>query len=417
VLNVPGDPKGLIRQGHERVLAARFADAEFFWNADQKITLAQRIPMLERVTYQAKLGTYGDKVRRMKTLAENVCTELEKSGGMNAQERQHALRAVELCKCDLTTQMVQEFTELQGIMGGLYAKAQGEPGEVADAIYDHYRPAGIEDSCPRSVAGAVVSLADKLDSVVSGFAVGLEPTGSSDPFGLRRAGNGVVKIVFEVLPSLNLLSLTGMIAGSASQGTLGFLQERTAYYLGCGREIPYDTVRSLSLRDPGLRYDTVFGPEGPDLLRAGWVMKLAETIEAVRDTQDFQALAAAAKRTRNILTKSASADDLAGAEAGVDVAKLVEEPERELYSAYIRLADDLKGFEASGDYEAAFRAMATIRPQVDRFFEKVLVMAEDREVRRNRLRLLTALNKDVFARFADLSQIESSASTSVGAPT
>ncbi|MGH9404199.1 MAG: glycine--tRNA ligase subunit beta, partial [Terriglobia bacterium] len=204
VLNVEGDPKGLIRQGHERVLAARFADAEFFRNADRKVTLAQRVPTLERVMYQAKLGTYADKTRRMKALAEKICEELEKSGSMNATERQHALRAVELCKCDLTTQMVQEFTELQGIMGGLYAKSQGEPSEVADAIYDHYRPASAEDSCPRSVVGAVVSLADKLDSVVAGFAVGLEPTGSSDPFGLRRAGNGIVKIAAEKLTATNL---------------------------------------------------------------------------------------------------------------------------------------------------------------------------------------------------------------------
>ncbi len=418
VLNVPGDPGGLIRQGHERVLAARFADAEFFWYADQRIFLRDRMPMLERVTYQAKLGTYGDKVRRMKELTKKICEELEKSGNMTALEREHALRAVELCKCDLTTQMVQEFTELQGVIGGLYARAQGEPAEVADAIYDHYRPVSVEDACPRSVVGAVVSLADKLDSVVAGFSAGLEPTGSSDPFGLRRAGNGIIKLAVEALPRLNLSIVTNLAVDympqqgvtRASDAPLrprveAFLRERMEFYF---REVL------------GFQYDTVRAVLSVNVVQGWWVpsraLKISQSLERARDTEDFLALAAAAKRTRNILNKSASANDIAGGSEGVDPALLAEEPEVELHAAYEKLRDRVKALSDKGEYEEAFRLMAAIRPQVDRFFDKVLVMTKDAAVRRNRLLLLIRLNQDVFTSLADLAEIvvESRSKTAVG---
>jgi len=416
VLNVPGDPEGLIRQGHERVLAARFADAEFFWQADQKVPLDKRQQMLERVTYQAKLGTYGDKVRRMKALAEKICEEIEKSGSMNLETRQHALRAIELCKCDLATQMVQEFTELQGIMGGLYAKTQGEPQEVADAIYDHYRPAGVEDSCPRSVAGAVVSLADKLDSVVAGFAAGLEPTGSSDPFGLRRAGNGVVRVLLEfalpislsnfasryhqIVESLNWLGIQAEVPWSSVIPIVGaFFNERLRFYLENVAAMRYDTVRAVFAAAPEID----FAGTREKILEPLDIRRRADALEAIRDTEDFLALAAAAKRTRNIITKSAGGEDIGS--RGVDDSKLTEGPERELYAAYQRLKASLDSLGARGDYEEAFRTMAKIRPHVDRFFDSVLVMSEDTEVRRNRLKLLIRLNNDVFTRLADLAEI------------
>ncbi len=419
VLNVPGDPKGLIRQGHERVLAARFADAEFFWNADQKIRLADRIPMLERVTYQEKLGTYGDKVRRMRALAERICEQLEPLELMVAQDRPYALRAVELCKCDLTTQMVQEFTELQGVIGGLYAKAQGEPEAVADAVYDHYRPVSMDDACPRSIVGAVVSLADKLDSVVAGFAAGLEPTGSSDPFGLRRAGNGIIKLAVEALPGIRL-TITGDAIRDAAQTIQGlnhdtlsrkvdtFLRDRMEFYLREVARIRYDTARAILSPLVLLGYNT-FVPSD--------VLFRAKTLERVRDSEDFLALAAAAKRTRNILNKSASADDLAGGSGGIDPTLLAEGPERELYAAYESLRERIKNLSRDGDYRETFRVMATIRPQVDQFFDKVLVMTDDVAVRRNRLMLLLRLNEDVFTSLADLAEIAvESRSKSAGEP-
>ncbi len=412
VMNVDSDPEGFIRQGHERVLTARFSDAEFFWQADQKQPLSGRMEILERVTYQARLGSYADKVRRMEALAREICRQLEAQGRLSEEERAQSLRAIFLSKCDLTTQMVGEFPELQGVVGGLYARAQGEPEAVADAIYDHYKPQNVEDACPRSAVGAVVSLADKLDSLVAGFAAGLEPTGSSDPFGLRRAGNGIIKVAVEALPELDLLALLraacAMDLGlpqteNAPERLAEFLRERTEYYLQSVGGLRYDTVRAV-----------VHGLLGWS--RAAAALERGRALEQVRDTEDFTALAAAAKRTRNILEKSARQEDF-GSEAQVDAGLLKAPEERDLYEAYQAAREAAEGFEAKLDYGAALRRLADLRPVVDRFFDKVLVMDQDLAVRANRLRLLAELRRTAFARFADLSQIESNASSSVGAPT
>lgn len=411
VLNVPGDAKGLIRQGHERVLAARFADAEFFWNADRKTPLEDRLPMLERMVYHDKIGTYGDKLRRMMVLGEKICNELESLRILNPAARENALRAVRLCKSDLTTQMVQEFTELQGVVGGLYAEAEGLSGEVASAIYDQYRPASIEDSCPRSIAGAVVSLADKLDSVVSGFFAGLDPSGSSDPFGLRRAGNGAVRLCVEVFPGLDLRLIANQhadyverVLAGGSAGTLwtrleGFFRERMEFYFRDVLHLRYDTVRAVLAPSAALSSLRI---------TQGWrvpstALTIAQSLERVRSTEDFVALAAAAKRTRNILSKSANAENVAS--EGVNPALLIEPQEKELAEAYGALKSELHSLASSGEYDEAFRAMAAIRPQVDHFFDRVLVMAEDERVRGNRLALLHRLNQDVFTSLADLGEI------------
>jgi glycyl-tRNA synthetase beta chain len=412
VMNLDRDTRGLIRQGHERVLTARFADAEFFWTADQKRTLRDRLEILERVTYQAQLGSYADKVRRMETIAQEICAQLEGQGKLSGDEKQHTLRAVQLSKCDLTTQMAGEFPELQGVVGGLYARTQGEPEEVADAIYDHYKPVNVEDNCPRSVVGAVVSLADKLDSVVAGFAAGLEPTGSSDPFGLRRAGNGVVKIAVELLEELDLLALLEAVtridlglpaAENLLERLAGFLRERTEHYLESVAALRYDTVRAVVRSFKGWSFPAK-------------ALERGKALEQVRDTEDFQALAAAAKRTRNILDKSAKIEDF-GATVQVDESLLKTLEEKDLYGAYVAAGEDLKYLEAKSQYTEAFSRLAALRPIVDRFFDKVLVMDPDVAVRANRLRLLAELRALVFSRFADLSQIKSTALTSVGAPT
>lgn len=403
VLNVPGDPERLIRQGHERVLAARFADAEFFWKADQRIPLRDRLPMLERVTYQAKLGTYADKVLRVKSIAENICEELEKSGAMNAAGCQHALRAVELCKCDLTTQMVQEFPELQGIIGGLYAKSQGEPEEVADAIYDHYRPAGVEDSCPRSVTGAVVSLADKLDSVVAGFTVGLEPTGSSDPFGLRRAGNGIIRILIESQIRLQLTDYFDTNDQSRFLALCKFMADREQYILEAVLGFPYDSVRAAM--------SALEGEGFSDPLDA---KRRVEALEYIRGSEDMQAICAAAKRVKNIIEKSVSNKDWEPGSIQDDL--LTEGPEVELHKSSLSTTERVLGLRSEDKYVEALKTIAALRPVVDRFFEEVLVMADDNLVRQNRILLLMDLNR-LFSSIADLSQIETKALTPVGAPT
>ena len=401
VLNTDSDERGLIRQGHERVLTARFRDAEFFWNADQKRPLRERVALLAKVTYQAKLGSYGDKVRRMGEIAGKICDTLEPQGFLGAGERQHAMRAVELAKCDLTTQMVQEFTELQGVVGGLYARAQGEPPEVADAIYDHYLPLGVEGASPRTLAGALVSLADKIDSVVAGFSIGNEPTGSSDPFALRRQANGIIKVLVDfrlpitfnelVLQALKALCLT-------REGMLGrvvaFLAERLTFYLESVGRCRYDTARAVM----AAQYEN-----------AADALGRAQALEKVRDSADFAALAAAAKRTRNILRKSAAPEEY---ERGtLDRGLLAEEAEVELYRAYESAfsAEGDAGVEGAGgarDYAAMLTLTARLRPPIDKFFDKVLVMHSDPTIRKNRLLLLRLLETKVFSRVADLSEIE-----------
>ncbi len=178
------------------MLRARFADARFFWHGDQKRKLEEYLPQLAGVTYERRLGSYGDKVERMRALARWLAGQWFASGVTQADVA-GSDRAAELAKCDLVTEMVREFTELQGIVGGLYARAQGEPDEIAWAVYDHYKPLGLDESIPRNLIGCAVAMADKLDSLVACFAVGAIPTGSSDPFALRRAAIGIVKIILE----------------------------------------------------------------------------------------------------------------------------------------------------------------------------------------------------------------------------
>ncbi len=404
ILNVDSDERGLIWQGHERVLQARFRDAEFFWDADQRTLLRDRLPLLEKVTYQAELGSHGsyaDKVRRMKALAERLCGKLETPGTLKAEQRGHVLRAVELCKCDLTTQMVQEFAELQGVVGGLYAKTQGELEDVATAIYDHYLPQGAEDRCPRSLAGALVSLADKLDGVLGGFAAGHEPTGSSDPFAIRRQANGIIKVLLEVVLPIDLdleIELTldtlheglNFDLGQVTDAAKKFMRERLTFYL--------ENVA-------GLRYDTVRAAMGAHWLmfESLEIMARARAIERIRSSDDFLSLSQSAKRIRNILKKSAKPSDYEG--GTLDSQRLEAGPERGLYEAYERVRDQAAQKRAEGDIYGALESVASLRPPVDLFFDKVLVMAEDPEVRRNRLQLLVTLDR-LFTEDADLSEIE-----------
>ncbi|MDE3168861.1 MAG: glycine--tRNA ligase subunit beta, partial [Acidobacteriota bacterium] len=211
VINLPSDPKGLVRAGHERVLRARFADARFFWDSDQKRKLEEYLPKLSAVTYERRLGTYGDKVERVRRLARWLAEQWF-NRGMTQADVAGSDRAAELAKCDLVTEMVREFPELQGVVGGLYARAQGEPDAIAWAVYDHYKPLGLDEQLPRNLIGCTVALADKVDSLAACFGAGIIPTGSSDPFALRRAAIGVVKIILEKrLP----VSISAMITAAA----------------------------------------------------------------------------------------------------------------------------------------------------------------------------------------------------------
>ncbi len=398
VINLEGDSKGFVRAGHERVLAARFRDAEFFWQADQLILLDRRQDLLSGVTYQAKLGSYAEKVRRMKAIAQDLCAALGAAGDFREVERDRTLRAIDLSKCDLTTQMVREFPELQGVVGGLYAQAQHEAGEVAWAIYDHYLPKGLDDRLPRERYGAVVSLADKIDSVVAGFAIGHEPTGSSDPFALRRQANGVIKVLVEFPLPIRLKEAVEHALSALNiewrrpqadvfHDILDFFTERLRYYFESVRKLRYDTVRAV--------------------LAAGWdvpaeALGRAEALERVRAGENFEALSLAAKRIKNILAKSATASDWQPGE--VDGAMLEEPAEQELFEAYLRIAQEVGALRESGNNRQALERIASLRPEVDRFFDKVLVMTEDAALRQNRLRLVGKLD-ELFSGIAHFAEI------------
>jgi glycyl-tRNA synthetase beta chain len=399
VINLDKDSKGLIRAGHERVLRARFADAQFFWQSDQKCRLADYLPKLERVTYESRLGSYRDKVERVRSIARWLAEQWFNLGMVQAHVAE-ADRAAELAKCDLATEMVREFTELQGVVGGLYARAQGEPEEVADAVYDHYRPVGLDDPIPRNLTGCAVALADKFDSIAGCFAVGVVPTGSSDPYALRRAALGIVKIIVEKkLP----VSLSLAIAASAKallthKPKRGLTPEQETQVL----DFIHDRAKFVFREHAGYGYDevsAVFRAGADDLIDA---QKRIVALKAIRKSKNFEPLAVSFKRIRKILEKA----NVATAADGLHVnPELFESPaERDLYSAVREAASKVQLHKRAGKYQDALEVIAGLRKAVDQFFDGVMVMAENEAVRNNRLSLLAELLRE-FTTVADFSEL------------
>ncbi len=399
VINLPRDPKGLVREGHERVLRARFVDAQFFWTNDQKIKLGEYLPKLAAVTYERRLGSYRDKVERIRSLARWL-SEQWVAGGIAQADVAGADRAAELAKCDLVTDMVREFTELQGVVGGLYALEQGEPEEIAWAVYDHYKPHGLDDPVPRNLIGSAVALADKLDSLMACFAVGVIPTGSSDPFALRRSALGVIKILLEQKLPLSLSAAVSAAAKSLKEHAprietseaverqvLEFLLDRARYILKERRGYAYDEINAAFAA-------------GADEL--GDAVDRIAALQAIRKTKDFDPLAASFKRIRNILEKSVGTGDKV--QQAVDTALLKEAGELQLFTVAQQIGRAAIQFKKERKYRRALEKISELRPSVDFFFDKVLVMDEDAKVRRNRIALLAGLLKE-FSTIADFSEL------------
>ncbi len=401
VINLPSDPKELVRAGHERVLRARFADAQFFWETDQKRKLGDYLPRLAAVTYESRLGSYADKVERMRYLSRWLAEQWF-SRGISQADVAGSDRAAELAKCDLVTEMVHEFPELQGIVGGLYARAQGEPEEIAWAVYDHYKPLGLDEPLPRNLTGCAVSLADKLDSLVACFAVGAIPTGSSDPFALRRAALGVVKIILERKLPLSISTAISAaskalkvnppkidVTEAVQKQVLDFVLERARFMLTEKRGFAYDEISAA------------FAAGADDLVDA---VERVAAVKAIRNTKNFGPLAASFKRIRNILEKSAGTLDKG--QLNVQHELLWEPAERELHAAAQKIGEEATRRKKAGKYREALEVISELRPAVDRFFDKVLVMVEDQAVRKNRVALLANLLKE-FSTIADFSQLGS----------
>jgi glycyl-tRNA synthetase beta chain len=385
VLNnqVDGEGMGIIRHGNARVLRARFNDARFFWNYDQKIPLEQRLEKLKTVTFQRDLGSYFRKTESNLLMAKALAAAV----GVKGISLNHAAleRSVLLAKTDLTTELVKEFTELQGIVGGLYARAQGLGEAVAQAIYAQYMPASVEDAIPGTVEGQILGLADRMATIAEMFAIGLVPSGSKDPFALRRAANGVIKILAESGLPLTLAEVEAMAKGGDAVSV--FLKERLDFYLREVRGYAYDVVNAVL--STGLT--TV-----PD------AMARAQALTEVRGSDDMVAVSTAFKRIKNILRQAAEKQDAVG--DAIAAADLTEAAEKHLYAETARVAPEVEALRGSQQYQAALESIASLRPAIDGFFDQVMVMAPEPHLRRNRLALIASVLRD-FSRIADFSEI------------
>lgn len=377
VANLEAEDGGkAIVNGNERVLRARFADARFLWDQDRKQTLTSRLPKLQEVVFHAKLGTVHDKAMRIGKLAEALAPFVP---GADAEK---ARVAGELAKADLTSQMVYEFPELQGLMGAYYARNDGLGDDIADAIAEHYSPLGPSDDVPSTPLGKAVALADKLDTLAGFWSIDEKPTGSKDPYALRRAALGVIRIVLETGLRIRLLSFTGA-------DLLSFFADRLKVYL----------------RDRGARHDlvdAVFALEGQDDLVL--IVKRVEALSDFLSAEDGANLLAGYKRATNILRIEEKKDGQSY-DAAPD-AKLLAEPEEKALAAAIETAaKDAKAAVAKEDFAAAMSALANLRAPVDAFFDKVTVNADDAAVRANRLKLLAQI-RAALHEVADFSKVE-----------
>lgn len=409
VLNTDGDATGVIRHGHERVLRARFNDARFFWQTDQKISLLDRVPLLRKVTFQKDLGSYYAKTIRVQCAASWLSEIVRQNEIAIRPGIVH--KAAYMAKADLTTELVKEFTELQGIVGGLYTRAQEIDSylpeatrfAIGDAIYDYYKPESIEDSSPRSIEGAVLSIADKADSIAGMFALGLQPTGSKDPFALRRQANGIVKAIADYkLPFLLsdlMRDARARYQGSDAekkfsaddkfnQSTKAFFRERLEFFLRDVKGFSYDVVNA------------VLAAGDDDVVDA---LQRAEAVKNVATMPEFQAIGAACKRIRNILRQARekgmikpSADFVSMPESAVEEKALAA-----FLDNTVPRVEELRGQKK---YSDALLALSSARRPVDAFFDKVMVMVDDEHVRSNRLALLQTLLKQ-FSTIADFSEI------------
>jgi glycyl-tRNA synthetase beta chain len=379
------DPKNIVK-GNERVLRARLSDAKFFYDQDRKTKLADRVERLDNVVYHNKLGSQLERVQRIGKLASSIAEKL----GTDVKK---AERAAWLSKADLLTDMVGEFPELQGTMGRYYALHDGEDSQVARAIEEHYLPRLSGDKLPADNIGCAVALADKLDTLVGIYGIGLVPTGDKDPFGLRRQALGVLRILSEKSLPLDLLGLLSLAKLNFTPGVLhdsvavdlhGFVLERLRSYL----------------RERGFAQDEIEAVVSQNPTRIDQVVPRLEAVRIFRAMPEAESLASANKRIRNILKKTSVT------QTAPDPAVLQETAERDLFAATSRLLPRISSLWENGDYTEALRQLAGVRREVDTFFDQVMVMTDEPVIRNNRLALLSQLER-VMNQVADISKLAS----------
>jgi glycyl-tRNA synthetase beta chain len=389
VANIVSKDPEQVRAGNERVIRPRLEDAAFFWAQDRKQTLESRIPQLDAMTFQKQLGSLGDKQKRVAAVAASMATAL-------GIETYCVQRAATLSKCDLLTNMVFEFPELQGVMGRYYALHDGEDPEVANALDEQYQPRFAGDILPSTMTGQILAVAERLDTLTGIFAIGQTPTGDKDPFGLRRAALGLLRILVEKQLDLDLEAMIetaatnfpdDVLAGKAIPSLLNFILERLrAYYLDAGFDVQnFDAVMSRQPTRP-LDFD-----------------QRMHAVKAFRELPEADSLAAANKRIRNILRKAHEAGINTTTEYDADLLK--EQAERDLATALENLQAQVRPLFAEREYKQALRTLAALQAPVDTFFEKVMVMCDEMALRNNRLALLNALS-ELFLEVADISLLQ-----------
>ncbi|GED72807.1 glycine--tRNA ligase beta subunit [Brevibacillus reuszeri] len=383
-----GDSRALenVAKGNEKVLRARLSDARFFYVEDQKLTIESCLKRLETIVFHEELGTIGDKVRRVRKTAEQIGAKL----GISQEEAKQVDRIAEISKFDLVTNMVGEFPELQGIMGEDYARKAGENELVASGVFDHYLPRFAGDKMPLSAQGAIVSMADKLDTIIGCFSIGIVPTGSQDPYGLRRMAAAIVSILVERDWQLSLEQLwDAALETYAAQG----VTKRSA------DEVKKDLVDFFALRlknvlqDNHVRYDVIDAVLSADLTLVPEVLAKAKALMTAVQDEEFKLIVEQFNRVNNLAQK-AEADH-------VDEALFAEEVERALYQAYLSVSQEVNGL---ADQEKVLHTLSTLREPIKAFFDQVMVMAEDQAVRANRLGLLLRLSRLIFG-YADFAKV------------
>ncbi|ARS54468.1 glycine--tRNA ligase subunit beta [Kushneria konosiri] len=375
------DPRQVI-EGNERVIRPRLADAAFFFETDRKRPLSARIEQLKSVVFQQKLGTLADKSARIEVLSRTIA---ERLGGNSDQ----AGRAATLAKCDLVTEMVLEFPELQGIMGAYYARFDGEDEAVASAVYQQYLPRFAGDEVPSGPTGQALAIADRLDTLTGIFAIGQRPTGTRDPFALRRAAIGVISIMVKAELDLDLRELLTVAAGQHESVTdvTALVDEVQDYML--------DRFRAWAL-EAGMSAETYLAVRARPVTRPFDFERRLRAVHAFTHREEAQALAAANKRVANILAKQSG-----DVPAEVEAAHLAEPAEQALFEAVSRKRDETAPLIAQRDYASALDALAELKAPVDAFFDQVMVMSDDEALRRNRLALLAGL-QGLFLEVADI---------------
>jgi len=386
VSNTKAEDMDVVRAGNERVLRARLSDARFFFEEDMAKTLEDRVPELKKVVFQEKLGSVYDKVQRVVHLSEYVAETLYADNDIT----RHAKRAAKLCKADLVTSMVYEFANLQGIVGCDYAHRNGEHEEVSAAIMEHYMPRFSGDAVPRTKTGTAVSIADKMDTIAAIFSIGKTPTGSMDPYALRRQALGIISIIYQGAISMSLRALVSRAVellkveqdkrARLEAEVLEFFRQRVNILL-TGEGFSYDTVDAVLARE----FDDIIDVKDR-------IISLAE----FRKTSEFAPFMTAFKRVANIIPE--------GFEGAVDEGLLSDDAEKELLAHYRSISQEVFSLIDGGRYMDALSKIATLRPYVDKFFDDVMVMDKDEKIRDNRLALLNLL-AGMFFRIADLKEI------------